>query len=105
MTLEDGHEERARKTDDVEIVALDSLDEAAAETLDRIGACPSLPLAAVEVQLELGIGDRAKRDLRHRVLDDRESRAEQAQAGDDGMGASVELGQGSVDRPAGAIPS
>ena len=49
MTLEDGDEERARKTDDVEIVALDSIDEAAAEPLDRIRTGPPLPLAARHV--------------------------------------------------------
>ena len=49
MTLEDGDEERARKADDVEIVALDSLDEAAAEALDRVRAGPPLPLAARHV--------------------------------------------------------
>ena len=49
MTLEEGDEERARKADDVEVVALDPIDEAAAEPLDRVRAGPALPLAARDV--------------------------------------------------------
>ncbi len=86
-------QERTGQTDDVEVVAVDPRDEAATEALDRVAAGATLPLPAVEVQLELGSGDGAKRHLRHRVLDDGESRAEQAEAGDDGMGATVELAQ------------
>src|SRR5205823_4474825 len=43
------HEKRARKADDVQVVALDPLDEGAAPPLDRIGARAALPLAAREV--------------------------------------------------------
>ena len=43
-------EQRAGKPDDVEVVALDPLDEAAAEALDRVRAGASLPLAARDVR-------------------------------------------------------
>ena len=61
MTLEDGDEERARKPDDVEVVALDALDEAAAEALDRVRAGAPLPLAARDVR-----GDELRREQRGR---------------------------------------
>ena len=42
-----------READDVQVVAVDPLDEAAAETLDRVAAGAALPLAARDVALEL----------------------------------------------------
>ena len=43
---EQADEQRRRQADDVEVVALDPLDEARAEALDRVRAGASLPLAA-----------------------------------------------------------
>ena len=46
---EQADEQRAGKPDDVQVVALDPLDERRAEPLDRVGAGAPLPLAARQV--------------------------------------------------------
>ena len=43
---EQSHEQRGRQADDVQVVALDPLDEGGAEALDRVAAGAALPLAA-----------------------------------------------------------
>ena len=45
--LEQRDEERAREADDVQVVALDPLDQSTPVTLDRVGARAALPLAAL----------------------------------------------------------
>src|SRR3954470_3775443 len=62
-----------RQPDDVEVVALDALDERAAATLDRVAARALLPLAALEVPLDRAVVERAEGDLR-----DRRRRADRA---------------------------
>ena len=61
MVLEERDEERTGKPDDVEVVTLDPLDEAAAEALDRVGAGTPLPLPARRV-----CGDGVVREQRGR---------------------------------------
>ena len=46
---EQPHEQSPGQADDVQVVALDPLDEARAEALDRVPAGATLPLAAREV--------------------------------------------------------
>ena len=46
---EQADEERSRKADDVQVVALDALDEGGAEPLDGVCARPALPFARRDV--------------------------------------------------------
>ena len=55
------HEQRGREADDVEVVALDPLDEAAPTALDRVAAGAALPLAVAEVVREVARVERAER--------------------------------------------
>ena len=61
MPFEERHEQRARQPDDVEVVALDALDEAAAEALDRVRPRAALPLAAREVRVDDAPAERSGR--------------------------------------------
>src|SRR3954452_3436954 len=67
-----------RQPDDVEVVALDALDQRAAAPLDRVAAGALRPLAAAEVPLYRRLVERAERDLR-----DRRRRADRAVAVDE----------------------
>src|SRR6478672_3553144 len=58
-------EERRRQADDVQVVAVDPLDERRAEALDRIAARTLPPLFADDVEAELARRQRPKRDTRH----------------------------------------
>src|SRR5262245_54156207 len=70
VALEQPEEQRARETDDVEVVAFDPLDEAAAEPLDRVRAGPPLPLAARDVRRDRVLADGSEGDERLGVPDD-----------------------------------
>ena len=50
VALEEGDEQRAGKPDDVQVVAVDPLDETAAQSLDRVRTGAPLPLPALEVR-------------------------------------------------------
>ena len=69
------HEQRRRQADDVQVVALDPLDERRAATLDRIAAGASLPLPERDVGREVARRELAERDGRRLVLDELPSRA------------------------------
>ena len=75
-----------------EVVAVDALDEASAEALDRIRAGAPLPLPATDIRLD-GVGERSRKVTcvvaREHVL----TRSEQAETGDDGMRATCELAE------------
>ena len=79
MQLEEREEERAREPDDVQIVALDPLDETSAEPLDRVPAGPALPLPALQVRRDELVGEPPERDGGDLVHDHVEFRAEQAE--------------------------
>ena len=73
---EQADEQRAGQTDDVQVVALDPLDEAAAEPLDRVGAGAALPLAAARRRRRCRAASASrKRDGGRVVLDDLPARA------------------------------
>src|SRR5262245_19772050 len=59
---EEPDEQRRGEPDDVQVVALDPLDERGAEALDRVRPRPTLPLAARHVPLDVA---RAERPERH----------------------------------------
>ena len=50
VELEEREEKRTREPHDVQVVALDPLDEPSAEPLDRVPAGAALPLPALEVR-------------------------------------------------------
>src|SRR4029079_16990943 len=56
--------ERRWEADDVQVVALDPLDQGTTQALDRIAARSSLPLAAPDVVGQVTCGQRSKRHLR-----------------------------------------
>ena len=66
---QEADEEGGWEADDVEVVALDALDQARAQALDRIAARSSLPLAAADVVGQVPRGQRPERDRRHLVLE------------------------------------
>src|SRR5215467_11507017 len=93
VLLEEGDEERAREPDDVQVVALDAFDEAAADTLDCISPGASLPLPAPEIALDRFSREQAEGDLRPLVRQDLVVAREEAQARDDGVRPAGELPQ------------
>ena len=84
-SLQRRQEECGREADDVQVVAFDSLDEAAAETLDRIGAGAALPFAASDVGVDEIAREETERDVRRLVREHVLRSAEQAQTGDNGV--------------------
>src|SRR5688572_7075069 len=88
---EEADEQRRRQADDVQVVALDLLDEGGAAALDRIPAGASLPLAVRQVVGELTRRELPEGDARGVVLDDLPARREQAEARDDDMRLACEL--------------
>src|SRR5262245_64478153 len=52
VALEQREEERPGESDDVQVVALDPLDEAAAEALDGVCARSTLPFAARQIRAQ-----------------------------------------------------
>src|SRR5262249_54903253 len=72
------HEQRRRKADDVEVVALDRADERGAGPLDCVPACPPLPLARRDVAPELPRRQLAERHLRRYSRDDLPPRRHEA---------------------------
>src|SRR5262245_42491554 len=68
---------------DVQIVALDPLDEGGAGSLDRIAAGAPLPFAQREVGSDLAVGERAEDDRCRLVLDDLPLLGAETQARDD----------------------
>ena len=64
------HEQAAGQADDVQVVALDALDERGAAALDRVAARAALPLARCDVRGEVARRQRTERDERRRRLDD-----------------------------------
>ena len=82
-------EERAREPDDVEVVAVDPLDEAAAEALDRVRAGAALPLPARDVGGDRLCCQKPEGHIGQLVRDDHVLvGAEQAEPGDDGVRAA-----------------
>ena len=71
------------QADDVEVVALDPLDESGALPLDRVAARASLPLPARHVPGDVARRQLAERDARHLAVHLLPRRREQRQAGDD----------------------
>src|SRR5437773_12420 len=67
---EQAHQQRRREADDVQVVALDSLDERGAATLDRVRARAVSPLAGAEIGADVARAERAERHPRDGVLDD-----------------------------------
>ncbi len=88
---EQAHEQRRGQPDDVQIVALDPLDEGAAAALDRVGARASLPLAVHHVHRQLTGRQLAKGDEGLLVLDDLPARREQAETRNDCVRPAGEL--------------
>jgi len=84
------HEQRRRQADDVEVVALDPLDESRAPALDRVAACAALPLGARHVPGDVARRQLAEGDERHLAVHLLPRRREQRQAGDDLVRAARE---------------
>src|SRR5512132_2247873 len=76
-------EKRRRQPDDVQVVAVDPLDERRAEALDRIATRTLPPLFADDVKAELARRQCPKRDARHGVTQLLPRRRQQAEPGDD----------------------
>jgi hypothetical protein len=89
-------EECAGEPDDVEVVAVDALDEAPAEALDGVRTGAPLPLAAIQVRVQNVVLERSEGDVRRRVVEDIVVAAEQAHARDDGMRPAGELAKDSL---------
>src|SRR3954452_7702001 len=81
-------EQRAGQADDVEEVAFDPVDETRAETLDRIAAGPSGPLARGHVVRELARRELAERHERRLRMELLPRDGPQAEPRDDGMRAT-----------------
>src|SRR5580700_10098733 len=64
MPCKEPDEQGTGQADDVQIVAVDPLDETGAETLDRVGAGSPLPLACCQIALDVGGAERAEGDGR-----------------------------------------
>src|SRR5690348_2776543 len=94
---EQAHEDGRGQPDDVQVVALDALDERRTPPLDGIAAGAALPLAAREVPREVAGRQRPEGDERRRVLDVLPPRGHEREPGDDGMRAPAEL----VEHPLG----
>src|ERR671911_1852309 len=88
---EHADEQRGRKPDDVQVIALDPLDERAAPPLDRVGARPSLPLSVREMARELPRRQLPEGDVRRLVLDHLPARRDQAEAGHHGVRLAGQL--------------
>src|SRR5689334_11144460 len=88
-------EQRAhREADDVEVVAVDALDQRAAAALDRVAAGALFPLAALEIPLDHAVVERPERDLRDRgVRAHRPVLVEERDAADDVVRAAREVAQ------------
>src|SRR5947209_12297305 len=87
---EERDQRRRRKPDDVEVIALDALDERRAASLNRVPAGASFPFARREIRREVARSQSAERDegrLRAQLLP--RVRA-QAEAGDHLVRASRE---------------
>src|SRR3954452_23124125 len=83
-----------REPDDVEVVALDPLDERAAAALDGVAAGALLPLAAAQVPVEHRLVERAERDARGRRRGaDGPVLRDQRHAADDLVRAAAEAAQ------------
>src|SRR5262245_5391213 len=91
VALEQRNEERPWESDDVQVVALEPLDEAAAETLDGIRAGPPLPLATRDVRAHRLGRERPEGDIGALVGDDVLARAEEAEPRDDRVRPPAEL--------------
>src|SRR6185295_1373749 len=76
------YQEGRRKADDVQVVALDPLDEGGSTALDGIRPCPALPLADADVGRQVARVELAEGHPRDLVLDLLPRGREQAQAGD-----------------------
>ena len=91
--LEQRDEQRAGEPDDVEVVALDPLDEPAAEPLDRVAAGAPLPLAARDVAPTAASSSGRNVTTVSRVVDHLAGRRDQAEPGQDRVRAARELAQ------------
>src|SRR4051794_4867173 len=80
---EQADEERRWQPDDVQVVAVDRLDERGAAALDRVAAGASLPLRLRHVVRDVARVERAERDPRHRVVELLPRVRAQAEPGDD----------------------
>ena len=78
--------ERRRKPHDVQVVALDPLDERAAQPLDRIGARALAPLLGADVTGDVPGRQGPERDARRFAMELLPRRSPQTQPGDDLVG-------------------
>ena len=85
---EHADEEGRGKTDDIEVVALDALDEGGAAALDCIAARSALPLAGAYVLGHVPRRQLPEHDLGLLVLDCLPPRREQTQTGNHDVGTA-----------------
>src|SRR5262249_19004464 len=77
------HQRRRRKPPDVEVVALDPLDERGADALDRVRARAPLPLSRHDVRRDVAGVERPEGHARDGVLDRLPAGRDEAEPGDD----------------------
>ncbi len=87
------NEECARQPDHVQVVTVDPRHQAPTEALDRVAAGTSHPFLASDDHVELGAGEVPEGDAGHRMIDDDEARADQADAAEHLMGAPCEVAE------------
>src|SRR5205085_4969672 len=80
---EEADQQRGRKTDHVQVVALDALDEARAQALDRVRARAALPLAARDIHRDVARGQRTEGDASDLVAKLLPARRDQTEPRDD----------------------